>query len=163
MIAPRDEARTTQLAEAIYGLILVTSVVAALSEDEAAGAREILGGVVLTTLVFWLAHVYARVVATQLAGGHRLTWLQVRAIMRHQWPIVEAGLPTFVVLALGWIGVISTDTATTLAIALGIASMVGLGFLIARRSGLTPLGTLWSVALSASFGLAILVLKVTVH
>jgi hypothetical protein len=151
------------VARAIYGQILVTSVVAALSEDKAASAREILGGVVITTLVFWLAHVYSAAAAAQLGHRHHLSWPELRGEMRSEWPIVEAAFPTAAILALGWTGVLSTDAATNLAIGVGVTGLIGLGFQIGRRSGLTRLGTALAVALSGAFGIAIVALKVLVH
>ena len=158
---PADQ--SIQVARAIYGQILVTSVVVALSEDKSASAEEILGGVVITTVVFWLAHVYAAAAAAQLGHRHRLHWPEVREITRHEWPIVEAGFPSGAVLALGWMGVFSTDTATTIAIGLGVAGLIGLGFRIGRRAELTPVGTALAVVLGGAFGLAIVALKVFIH
>ncbi len=153
----------TYVARAIYGQILVTSVVVALSEDKSASSAEILEAVVVTTLVFWLAHIYAAVAAAQLAQRHRLSWPEVRGIMRHEWPIVQAAIPAVGALALGWIGVLSNRGATNLAIAVGIAGLIGLGFRIGRNSRLTPLGTAFAVLLCGTLGLAIVTLKVIVH
>ena len=66
-------------------------------------------------------------------------------------------------LGLGWLGLLSNRFAINLAIALGVAALFAWGFLIARRSGLSPLGTVGAVGLNGAFGLAIVALKVIVH
>lgn len=50
------------LASAIYGQILVLSVLAALGHDDDASAGRILATVLASQLVFWLAHAYAQTV-----------------------------------------------------------------------------------------------------
>ncbi|MFL5819820.1 MAG: hypothetical protein ACJ76S_03965 [Solirubrobacteraceae bacterium] len=147
----------------VYGQILTTSVVAALSEDRNAGPAEILFSVALSMLVFWLAHVYAQAVALRLGRQAPLTWREVRTIMRQEWPIMQAAVPALVVLGLGWVGVLSDRAAINLAIAVGVVALSGWGFVIGRRSGLSRLGTVGAVVLNGAFGLAIVALKVIVH
>jgi len=48
-----------QLARAIYGNVLATSLVVAFSEDNDYSTTEIAVSVLVTGLVFWIAHVYA--------------------------------------------------------------------------------------------------------
>ena len=48
-------------ARAIYGTILVMAVIAALSHDDSVRSAELIAGVLATTFVFWIAHVYAEV------------------------------------------------------------------------------------------------------
>jgi hypothetical protein len=57
----------------VYGQILTISVVAELSEDGQAGPSEIFFSVMLTMVVFWLAHVYAEAVAVRLDRPESLT------------------------------------------------------------------------------------------
>ena len=47
--------------------------------------------------------------------------------------------------------------------ALGILFLLGWGLVIARRSGLSRLGSVGAVALNGIFGLAIVGLKIIVH
>jgi hypothetical protein len=57
-----------RLAGAIYGNIVVTAVVASLPEDDDTSSLELVVAALGTVLVFWLAHVYARVLAGGLDG-----------------------------------------------------------------------------------------------
>jgi hypothetical protein len=51
------------LARSIYGNVLATSLVVAFSEDEDYSTTEVAVAVLVTGLVFWLAHVYASLIA----------------------------------------------------------------------------------------------------
>ena len=59
--------------EAIYGLILATSVIAVSREYDSSNAGVVAVTVLVTGIVFWLAHVYARVLATSIAQHRRLS------------------------------------------------------------------------------------------
>jgi hypothetical protein len=161
--APEDWLASANVAGAIYGQILVTSIVAALSEEETLSAQEIFIGVLGTMLVFWLAHVYAAAVARRLSRREPLRLREILDIANDEWPMVQSAAPALVALGLAWAGVFSTSAGVDLAIAAGIGALFAWGFVIARRSGLSPAGTLGSIALSGAFGLAIVGLKTVVH
>jgi hypothetical protein len=155
--------RNSDVAGAIYGQILVTSLVVVLSEDHSISAGEAFGAVLVTMIVFWLAHVYAETVAARYASRTKLARDEVRAIARQEWPMVEGAALSLTALALGWIGVFSRETAESVAIGLGIATLAGWGYLIARRSHLTVAGTVGAVAVAAAFGALLVGLKILVH
>ena len=67
------------------------------------------------------------------------------------------------VLGLGWVGALSKQAAAAVAIALGVATLAAMGYVVARRSKLDPLETVVSVVLNGSFGLAIVALKVFIE
>jgi hypothetical protein len=150
-------------ARAIYGQILSTAVVATLSEDVEYSVEDVLLAVAVTILVFWLAHVFAESAARRLHQKENLTLRDVTAVGREEGAMVLAALPTVLVLALGSFEALSRDLTLDLAIGLGVAELVGLGFVIARRSKMGVLGTLGSVVLTASFGVLIVGLKTAVH
>jgi hypothetical protein len=154
--------RSPALAGAIYGQILATAVLAGLSEDAGITSRELFADVAVTALVFWLAHVYAQALAARIGLSRGLTFSDVREVAAEEWPMVWAATPTLLALGLGWAGALSRDAAVTLGIGLGVAGLVAWGFLIARRSGMSRLGTLGAVMLNAAFGLAIVGLKIAV-
>ena len=150
-------------APAIYGQILSTAVVATLSEDPDYAVSDVLIAVVVTTIVFWLAHVFAESTARRLTMDRNIRLDEIFVVAREESTMVLAAIPTILVLALGWWEALSRTLALDLAIAAGIAELVGLGFIIARRSGFRFWGTVGSIVLTASFGLIIVGLKVAVH
>jgi hypothetical protein len=109
--------KPANLARAIYGYILATSLVAAFSEDDDYSTTEVAVSVFVTGLVFWLAHVYASLLGERYAAGRRLTRSEMGAEFYAEWPLVQAFIPSIAVLLLGTIGLLSDDTAVWLAIA----------------------------------------------
>jgi hypothetical protein len=158
-----QEPGSRRAAPAIYGQILSTAVVATLSEDVEYSVKDVLLAVVVTTVVFWLAHVFAESTARRLTIDRNLTLAEVVVVGREESAMVLAAIPTVLVLALGAFQAIDRNLALDLAIGLGVAELVGLGLVIARRSHMGVGGTLGSVVLTASFGLVIVALKVAVH
>ena len=163
MRATAEPGTSRRAAPAIYGQILSTAVVATLSEDIEYSVPDVLLAVVVTTTVFWLAHVFAESTARRLTMDHNLTVREVAAVARQESSMVLAAIPTVLVLALGAFKAVDRNLALDLAIGLGVAELVGLGFVIARRSKMGVWGTLGSVMLTASFGLVIVALKAAVH
>ncbi len=161
------EARSGRLpvnaTRAVYGQILVTSVVGALSEDSEIEAEYILVSVVTTMLIFWLAHIYAEAMSRGLEAGRHLNWAEIRRLGAAEWPLVQAAFPTAIVLALGAVGAFSTETAVDLAIAVGVVALFAWGLAIGRASGSSWAVALFGAAISAGFGLVVVGLKALVH
>ncbi len=155
--------REFNLAGAIYGQILVTSVIAAYSEGDDTDAGTILIGVGATMVVFWAAHIFSALVAERVHQAGDLDREQVARAVAAEWPMLQAALPALIVLALGAFDALSVDHAVEYAIGLGVAQLVVWGLIIARRSKLPPLKATFAVLLTAGFGLAIVALKVLVH
>ena len=66
--------RTTESAtEGIYGLILAMSVIAVSAEHDSSDAGRVAAAVLVTALVFWLAHVYAHLLGFGVSEERRLT------------------------------------------------------------------------------------------
>ncbi len=145
------------LAGGIYGTILVMSVIAAADfREDLWSSLEV---VVVTSCVFWLAHVYAHALAVSLDEGSRFTVATVRRVSRHEWPLLQAAfLPSFALL-LGALGLFGTKTTYRLAMAVGLATLVWWGFVVARKEGLGPRMTAAVVVANAVFGLFIVALK----
>jgi hypothetical protein len=155
--------KPANLARAIYGYILATSLVAAFSEDDDYSTTEVAVSVFVTGLVFWLAHVYASLLGERYAAGRRLTRSEMGAEFYAEWPLVQAFIPSIAVLLLGTIGLLSDDTAVWLAIAVGLAALLLWSLEIGRRERLSPLELAGMGLVNGLFGAAVVVLKVVVH
>ena len=87
----------------------------------------------VTSVVFWLAHVYAHSLAESVADDqHLLTGTSSSVspdVRRRSW---KRRLPPFVALLLGAFGLLSTKAAVWLAIGLGLAVLVVQGIIFAR-------------------------------
>jgi hypothetical protein len=150
------------VAGAIYGLILATSVIA-VSRQYTHNAGVTAVTVVVTAGVFWLAHVYAGVLATELRLRHMPSWHDVRRIIDEQWPLVQSGILPTAVLLLGPLGVLSGDTAQDAAIGACLVELGATGLLVARAAGARGILVVVSGAISLSFGVVVIVLKVLVY
>ena len=151
------------IAEAIYGLILSTAVVAAVSEDEDIDVGYVFVTVAVTAVVFWVAHVYAHFTAARMVDGAGVSGEERSRILRRQAPLMLGAVPALAALAVGWVGLISTETAVDLAIGLGVAALASCGFVMARRAQLSPLWTILVTAFSGALGLVMVGLKLLVH
>jgi len=152
-----------RLSRAIYGNVLSTSLVVAFSEDDDYSSGQVALAVFVTGLVFYIAHVYASLLAQLYSAGRRLTWSEAGAEFYAEWPLVQAFFPPVIVLLLGAVGVLSDGTAETIAIAGGVVAMVLWGLAIGRRELLSPWGLVLMALVNAAFGVAIVLLKVLVH
>jgi hypothetical protein len=146
----------------IYGTIVVLSVLVAGSRAYPDNAGRIAVLVVVTSTVFWLAHVYAHGVADSIAREQHASIADLRRMARREAAIVEATLPPVLALLLGAVGVLSTRSAVWLAFALGLLVLAVEGLVVARVERLGAFGTTVIVAANLTLGLALVLLKLIV-
>jgi hypothetical protein len=137
--------------------------VVALSEDRELSAQQVLLWLLVTMLVFWLAHAYSDVIAARLWSEPGGLTMQVRRGLRMESPVAGAALLPGLALALGWAGVWSSHTAINVAIVLAVLQLTLWGLSLARARNLGLVGTAWVTTVNAAFGLALVGLKVFVH
>ena len=154
---------THAVARTIYGTILVTALVAGLSENDDIDAWQILVSVTATATVFWIAHVYAEVLSQRLAARRSLSWTEIRRALDDEAPMLMAGIPAGLALALAALGFYTTDTGVTLAIGFGVAALFAYGIVLGRREHATRMQTFLGACLNGAFGLVIVALKAFVH
>jgi hypothetical protein len=118
--------------------------------------------IAVTTVVFWLAHVYAHSLGHVLAQDRHLSVAELRRIARHEAAIVEAAVPPLAAMLLAAFGLISTRASIWIAYGLGLAVLVATGIVFARVERLGLLGTLVVVALNLALGLILVALKIAV-
>jgi hypothetical protein len=150
-------ARGDNLAGAIYGTILVMSVIAAADFREDMWTSLVI--VIVTAAVFWLAHVYAHALAVSLDEGETISVASVRRVARHEWPLLQAALLPSFVLFLGAIGLFGTRLTYRLALGVGLAALVSWGIVFARKQQLSRRATVAVVVVNAAFGLFLVALK----
>ena len=151
------------ITEAIYGLILATSVMAVSREYESTDAGLIAVTVFVTGIVFWLAHVYARVLARHIENEGMITRAELRAVLRHDWPLVQVTIPLIIILLLGAVGVLADRTAVLLAIFAALFELSATGVYAARAAGARGAWVVVSGLMALGLGGAVVLLKVLVH
>jgi hypothetical protein len=156
------EHQAHEIAGAIYGTILATTVVAAIGSDPEKLTRS-LAVVLVTSAVFYAAHVYSVVVGARMVARRHLTPAEVGVIAKAEWPMLQSSLPVALPLLLGKLGWISEENATDVAMIVGIGALFVYGVLIGIREGRGWLSVLVNALIVGSFGVLILLLKVLVH
>lgn len=146
---------------AVYGLVLVTALIAVGWQDET--DLDVLLFVVGTVVVFWLAHIYAAVVASRASRPAKPLGTAIVDGVRHSSGMVVAMLVPAVLLLLGAVGVVEEYTAYFLALGSGVVLLAIIGYANAARNG-SPLG--WRILGAVSttaLGLLVVGLSILVH
>jgi hypothetical protein len=149
------------LAGSLYGTVLVTSVLIAFDGSEQVGLM--IAAVLVTTLVFELAHAWADALAESGAARRPLDVHVLRRYIRHELSIVEAAVPAVLVLLLAGVGVYSNETALWIAVLVNVALLFTWGVGLRQLAGGTSTQALAAGLASTSLGLVLIVLKVLVH
>jgi hypothetical protein len=160
---PRIVRTTGSVTEAIYGLILATSVIAVSREYDSSNAGRVGVTVLVTGVVFWLAHVYARALARSVTQHRMLSRSEVREVLRHDWPLVEVTVPLVLILALGVLDVMPDRAAILAATLAAVVELAAAGAYAARKSGAGLGGTVVSALVAVTLGSAVVLLKALVH
>lgn len=156
------EADGANYAATVYGLLLVTAVVASLDAGDVK-APAMIASVGVTMAIFWIAHVWAEAIADRMRDPSPFTWRRLGAAAHKHWPMVQAAVWPIVALALAPIGVWSLDTATWIAFVICVAQLVGWGFVVGLRSFRSWPAALLSGAVDGTLGLLIVLLKTLIH
>lgn len=146
----------------VYGTIVVLAVIVAGAKAYPHDAGHVAVLVVITTAVFWLAHVYSHALAHSITRDQHLSLAELRGIARHEAAIIEAGALPLVPLVLGAVGILSDSAAGWAAVAMGLAVLAIEGVVFARAERLRPLASLVVITLNLGLGLVIVALKVFV-
>jgi hypothetical protein len=149
------------LAGSLYGTVLVTSVLVAFNDTERLGL--IVAGVLVTAVVFALAHAWARALATSGAERRPLDRHALRHAVGHEGAIVEAALPATAVLLPAAFDLYSVGTGLWIAVLLNVGLLFVWGVGLRQLSGGTLLQTLGAGLASATLGLVLVLLKILVH
>jgi hypothetical protein len=157
------EVREAPRSGGLYGTVLVLAVIIALSKSGKAEASVLLGGILITSLVFWVVHVYADTLAARIAAPER-GWKELaRRHARHELPILEAAIGPAIPLLLGTAGVLSRQTASWCAIVVCLLGLLGWGVTVARALGYRGLPVLIMGLANVALGGLMVLLKVLVH
>jgi hypothetical protein len=155
---------TRNPATTIYGTIVAAALVA--GEDDAdVGIGYIIGTVLATLVVYWLAHVYADLLAPDDHAenpGHP-TRHEIAIALVDEWGHVAGGLGPVATLLIAHLAGASVELAVDLALGVAVAELAWWGVLSARKAELHGGWVLLYALLAALLGGLIVVLKVVFH
>lgn len=149
-----------RLAGFVYGTIVVLAVLVAGVRAFPDDAGRIAAMVVVTSVVLWVAHVYAHGLAHSVAHDERVSLAELRLIARREGSLVEAAVPPIAALLLGAFDAVSTSTAVWIAFGLGLVVLAAQGIVFARVERLRWPAMFLVVAANVGLGLALVALKV---
>ena len=149
--------RSDNLAGAVYGTILVMSIIAAADFNE--NLWRTLALLLVTSGVFWLAHVYSHALALSLDERVTFSRAEIRRVAAREWPLLQAGVVPALILLVGALGFLGTTATYRIAVGYGAAALVWWGFAFARKEGLSRKATVAVVVVNAAFGIFIVLLK----
>lgn len=146
--------------DAVYGLILYSALIAAVS-DEDDDAFDVLLFAGLTLIIFWGAHVFAGTVAGH--GEEARLRTALRKSFAHSSGMLYASILPSIPLILALFSVMSTDDAVSLSL---LIAMIVLGILgywaFARRKSPVIVRVFGGIG-TGLFGLLIILLNIMVH
>jgi hypothetical protein len=160
---PPGEVREPPRSGGLYGTVLVLAVIIALTKSGKAASDIVLGGIVVTSFVFWVVHVYADTLASRVEFPER-SWLDLAGEHAHeQMGILEAPVLPAIPLLLGVADVLERQTAAWAAIAMGLIGLFGWGIAVGRALGYRHAGPILFGFLNVALGGLMVGLKVLVH
>ena len=158
----QDHRGVERLREAVYGTIIMLSVLAVLSERErSAGAAALT--VAGTSLVLFFAQVYAASMAERIRLGRLPGPVNMGRLAADAWPVAAVTGWPLVLLGLAGLNVIKTATAIVLAMWLAVAALGVWGWTAGQIGHRRLIGRLWTTALDLAVGLGIVMLKIAFH
>ncbi|MFI7408089.1 hypothetical protein ACIBU0_05380 [Streptomyces sp. NPDC049627] len=116
----------------VYGSMLAASVVLGAGTLDHFPRLELVLLLLLTSVVFWVAHVHAQLFGARLAQ-HGLDRRTVLHVCRDEWPIVKAAVPPAAAVAVSPLLGLGVPGALWLALAVAVAGQVGWSVAAAQR------------------------------
>jgi hypothetical protein len=147
---------------AVYGTILVISVIAVASEYQGKPLR-VMASVVATQFIFYLAHVYAGQLGVRLEQMHAPSRTELREIAWEEWPLFAAAGPPCVALLIGGLTPLNDGVWVGIALGVGVGTLVLYGVRLGIAEGRTVLGVITTASINGALGLLLVMLKIIVH
>ncbi|MFJ1568169.1 hypothetical protein [Streptomyces erythrochromogenes] len=144
---------------AVYGSLLAASVVVGAGTLGSFPRLQLIVLLLGTGVVFWAAHVFARLFGARLLVG-RLSWSVVRRVSRQERPIIEAAVPPAAAAAITPLFDLGPQGIAWLALLVALAGQVGWATVAAKRAGASRRLMVVAGAINLFLGLLIVLLKV---
>ena len=147
----------------VYGVVLVAALIAIGEENET--DLDVLLFVVGTVVVFWLAHLYAGVVAANgtTAGAALPLWTKIRRAAAHTGGLLLAVVPPTLILWLGVFGILDESVAYTASLLSGVVVLGIIGYLNAARTRRPLWMRIIATLTTAMLGVLVILLDIATH
>jgi hypothetical protein len=155
------ERRADQLSGGIYGTIVVAGLLAATGPDDAPKIWETALWVLVTVVVFWLAHSWSLSIARRATGLTPRGGLTQSLV--HHWPLVQSAFPPLAVMLLAALLGANDERAILLA-AWSCVLLLGFwGFAVGRQEHDSPARIALTSLGCAALGMLMVLLKIVIH
>lgn len=149
-------------AAAVHGTVLAGALIAVQGAHDDPDISRLVSLVVITQVVYWLAHVYAELVGERITH-QRSPSRRPAHLLNEEWPLVAVSFgPIAVILAFSAFGASSNEAILAGLIAVMVL-LAGWAVLAGYRSGLKRVEMLLYVAASLGIGLALVAIKTLLH
>ncbi|MFG3660572.1 hypothetical protein [Streptomyces sp. NPDC047706] len=145
----------------VYGSMLATSVVVGAGTFGPFPRVELAVLLLLTGVVFWIAHIHAQLFGARLAQ-QPLDSRVIRHVCRDEWPILKAAVPPAAAVALSPLLRLDVQAAVWLALGVALAGQVGWSVAAARRAGANTRMVAGAAAVNLVIGMLIVAFKLVV-
>jgi len=143
---------------AVYGSVLAATVVVSSGDLRSPVALSTL--LIVSGIVFWIAHVYAATVSGRHGGWHMGS---IREGMKHEWPVAFAAVPPAIAATIaGLLPSVSVSDGVWAALVVAIGEQQLWGYAAVRNARLTGPVLTRTVLLNIFMGVIIVGLKFTV-
>ena len=150
------------IAGTVYGTIVVLAALVAGASNTQGRMWHLAAVVATTSVVLWLAHVYAHALAESVSEEQPMRARRLVDVGRREATIVLAAVAPCAAVVLGALDVLKDSTALWLAVWLGVGTLAVQGLRYARIEQLGGLATLAVIGTNLTLGLLIVALKVAV-
>jgi hypothetical protein len=150
---------TTDLSSAVYGSLLVTTLLA-VQNQAGASPQFVALTLVIGVGVFWLTEVWSELINHRLGGP--ITRAQAVRIARDESPMLTAAVIPALLLASAELGLATVDQALNLALLVAVVQLFVWGLAVGRAMRRGWLPALLVALVDLGLGLLIVVLKVAV-
>ena len=158
----QDDYRRSPLAGAIYGTLAVGTLLAVESaQNETYG--ETLGAVLISLVLYWMAHAYAEFTSWRIRQSRPLT-LRGLIMAMTEWSLIPAGaaLP-LIALLIAWAAGAQLDAAVSAGVWTAFATLVLIELTASLRARRSVPQLLLQTALGSVLGLGIVALRILLH
>ncbi|MFF8396932.1 hypothetical protein [Streptomyces sp. NPDC016172] len=143
----------------VYGSMLAASVIIGAGDLGSFPRAELVLLLLLTGVVFWIAHVHAQLFGARMAQ-RTLDRGTVLHVCRDEWPIVKAAVPPAAAVAVSPLLGLDVAGALWLALSVAVAGQVGWSVAAARRAGASRRLMAAFASVNLFLGLLIILFKI---
>lgn len=164
--AARRERRADHRAHAdytggVYGSMLAASVAIGAGSLGSFPRAELVLLLLLTSLVFWIAHVHAELFGARLAQ-HPPDRRLILRVCRDEWPVVKAAVPPAAAIAVSPLLGLDVRGAVWLALCVALTGQVGWSVAAAQHAGASRRLMATTATVNVLLGLVIVAVKIAV-